>query len=398
MTYIYKAGVVGAGQMGAGIAQVIVHSGLPVVLKDVNEDAVQRGLRTIREIYEGRVKKGKMSPEAVEQKMALVQGTTSYDDFADVDLVIEAVFEDLELKKRVFGEVGRVCPLSTILTSNTSALSIAAMGEAGGRPDRTAGLHFFYPAPVMKLVEVVPTAKTSQETLDTCISFIESIRKIPVRVKECAGFLVNRLLMPYVGEAAYALQEGAASAQEIDEAMTSFGMPMGPFLLADSLGIDVCWKVALVLHEAYGDRAKPPAVLKRLYEMKRMGVKSGAGFYSYSDQPDILSELVLEKKPTHFSVERVIYPMINEAIVCLDEQIASPSDIELSMIAGTGFPQDKGGLLHYADTLGLDVVLEGLRRLEADLGPRFHPSPLLERKVKAGELGVKAKRGFFEYT
>lgn len=398
MAYIYKAGVVGAGQMGAGIAQVITFSGLPVVLKDVNEDAVQRGLRTIRDLYEARVKKGKMSPEAVEQKMALVQGTTKYDDFADVDLVIEAVFEDLELKKKVFADLGKACPPSAILTSNTSALSITAMGEAGGRPDRTAGLHFFYPAPVMKLVEVVPTVKTSQDTLDTCVSFTESLRKIPVRVKECAGFLVNRLLMPYVGEAAYALQEGAATAQEIDEAMTGFGMPMGPFLLADSLGIDVCWKVALILHGAYGERAKPPAVLQRLYEMKRIGVKGGAGFYSYSDQPDILSELVLEKKPTKFSVERVVYPMINEATVCLDEQIASPSDIDMSMVAGTGFPQDKGGLLHYADTLGLDVVLEGLRKWESELGSRFHPSPLLERKVKAGECGVKSKRGFFDYT
>jgi 3-hydroxyacyl-CoA dehydrogenase len=398
MAYIYKAGVVGAGQMGAGIAQVITYSGLPVVLKDVNEDMVKKGLQTIRGLYEARVKKGKMSPEQLEQKMALVQGSTSYDDFADVDLVIEAIFEDLDLKKKVFADLGKSCPPSAILTSNTSALSITAMGEASGRPDRVAGLHFFYPAPVMKLVEVIPTKATSQDTLDTCVSFIESLRKIPVRVKECAGFLVNRLLMPYVGEAVYALQDGAATATEIDEKMTEFGMPMGPFFLADQLGIDICWKVAHILHAAYGDRAKPPEALRVLFEKKRYGAKTGAGFYSYSDQPEIWNELVLSKKKTPFSVERIVYPMINEAVTCLEEGIAAPSDIDMAMIAGTGFPQDKGGLLKYADTLGLDEVLAKLRQFEKEIGPRFHPAPLLERKVKAGELGAKAKKGFFDYT
>lgn len=391
MAYLYKAGVVGAGLMGAGIAQVISYSGLPVVLKDVDDARVQKGLGTIREIYEGRVRKGKMSPEQLEQKMALVQGTTDYADFADVDLVVEAVFEDLDLKRRVFADLAKACPPSAILTSNTSALPITAMGEAAGCPERVAGLHFFYPAPVMKLVEVVPTAKTSQDTLDTCVSFVESLRKIPVRVKECAGFLVNRLLMPYVGEAAYALQEGAAAAPEIDQAMTAFGMPMGPFLLADSLGIDVCWKVAQVLHAAYGERARPPEILKILFEKKRFGMKTGAGVYSYSEQPEILSELVLSKTKTAFSVERILYPMINEAVFCLDEEVAAPSDIDMAMIAGTGFPQDKGGLLRYADTLGLPRVLEGLRKFERELGARFRPCPLLERKAKAGEK-------FFETT
>lgn len=396
MGYIYKAGVVGAGLMGSGIAQVIGWSGLPVVLKDVDRAAVDKGLQTIRAIYGDRVKKGKMTADQVEQKMALVTGSTDWADFSDVDLVIEAVPEDLDLKKRIFAELGKACPASAILASNTSALSISAMGEASGRPGQVAGLHFFYPAPVMKLVEVIPTPKTSAETLDTCVGFVESIRKLPVRVKECAGFLVNRILMPYLGEAAYAFGEGAASMKEIDAAMVGFGMPMGPFLLADTLGLDVCWKVALILEAAYGVRAKPPPAIKALYDQKRYGMKTGAGFYSYSDKPEFT--LPPPATRTAFSVERIVYPMINEAVFCLEEEVSSASDIDLAMIAGAGFPQAKQGLLRYADTLGLDVVLAGLKNLEKTLGPRFKPSALLERKVKAGETGVKAKKGFFDYT
>jgi 3-hydroxyacyl-CoA dehydrogenase len=397
MGYIYKAGVVGAGAMGAGIAQVISYAGLPVVVKDVTRELVDRGIKTARGIYEGRVKKGKMTADQVELKMALIQGTTSWDDFADVDIVIEAVPEDLEMKKLVFAELGRATPASCVLASNTSALSITEMAKASGRPDKVIGLHFFFPAPAMKLVEVIPTELTAQDTTDTAVAFVESLRKLPVRVKECAGFLVNRLLMPYIGEAGWALQDGAATAREIDDAMTGFGMPMGPFLLVDTLGIDICWKVAEILYAAYGERAAPPQVLKDLYDRKRYGVKSGAGFYTYSDQPEILDQLVRGPK-TAFSVERIVYPMINEAAFCLLEGIAAPGDIDLAMVAGTGFPQDKEGLLRYADRLGLDAVLDFLRRAEKEIGPRFKPCPLLERKVKAGELGVKSKRGFFDYT
>ncbi len=390
MGYIYKAGVVGAGLMGSGIAQVISFSGLPVVLKDVNQTLVDKGLKAVREIYEGRVRKGKMTPEQLDQRMALVQGATSNDAFADVDIVIEAVPEDLDLKKQVFADLGKATPAGCILASNTSALSITEMGRASGRPDKVIGLHFFYPAPVMKLVEVIPTAETSQDTLDTSIALVESIRKLPVRVKECAGFLVNRLLMPYIGEAAWALQDGAATAKEIDEAMTAFGMPMGPFLLADSLGIDVCWKVAQILEAAYGQRAKPPAILRELYERKRFGMKSGAGFYVYGDAPDILPSLARGPK-TPFSVERILFPMINEAAFCLEENVASAGDIDMSMLAGAGFPQSKGGLLKYADHVGLDKVLAFLDDATKSIGPRFRPSELLRRRVAA-------KQGFFERT
>jgi 3-hydroxyacyl-CoA dehydrogenase len=393
MSYIYKVGVVGAGAMGAGIAQVVTYAGIPCVLRDTTKELVDRGLATIRGIYGDRVKKGKMTPEQLEQKMMLVSGSTDLKDFGDVDLAIEAVFEDLEVKKQVFADLGRACPPSAILASNTSALPISAMGEASGRPDRVAGLHFFYPAPVMKLVEVIPTAKTSTETVDTLVSFCESIRKMAVRVKECAGFLVNRILMPYIGEAIWALEEGAGSMKQIDEAMVKFGMPMGPFLLADTLGIDVCFKVALILEKAYGTRAKAPATLKAVYDAKRYGRKSGAGFYSYSDQP----EWSAAPAKGGFVAERILYAMVNEAAFCVEDGVASASDVDLAMLAGTGFPPMTGGLLHWADQVGLDAVLARLKEWEKG-APRFKACALLETKVKAGEVGQKARRGFFDYT
>ncbi len=395
MTYIYRVGVVGAGAMGAGIAQVVTYAGIPCILKDTSKELVDKGLATIRGIYAERVKKGKMTPEQVEQKMMLVGGSTDYGDFADVDLVIEAVFEDIDVKKKVFADLGRACPASAILTSNTSALSITAMGEASGRPDRVAGLHFFYPAPVMKLVEIIPTASSSTDTVDTLVNFCESIRKLAVRVKECAGFLVNRILMPYIGEAIWAAEGGFGSVKEIDAAMVKFGMPMGPFLLADTLGIDVCFKVALILEQAYGERAKVPVTLKALHEQKRFGRKSGAGFYSYSDQPEFT---IAAASRGDFGVEQILYAMVNEAAFCLEDGVASPSDIDLAMLAGTGFPPMTGGLLRYADAVGIDVIVQRLRSFESTLGPRFKACGLLERKVKAGELGQKSKRGFLDHT
>ena len=205
--YIYKAGVVGAGQMGSEIAQVISYAGLPVVLKDVKDEFVQKGVARIRGIYQRRVDKGKMTREEMEQKISLVIPTTSYDDFKDVDIVIEAVPEKMELKKKVFQDLESHVSEGTIFASNTSALSISEMAAATKRPEKFIGMHFFYPASVMKLVEVIPGLATGQETVEDVTNFSESLRKLPVRVNECAGFLVNRLLMPYLNEAAFCLQE-----------------------------------------------------------------------------------------------------------------------------------------------------------------------------------------------
>ncbi|MEK7286211.1 MAG: 3-hydroxyacyl-CoA dehydrogenase NAD-binding domain-containing protein [Nitrospirota bacterium] len=409
--YIYKVGVIGAGAMGAGIAQVITYAGIPVILKDVTQQQVDRGLKAIRGIYQGRVDRGKMTASEMEQKMALVTGATDYSGFSDVDLVIEAIFEDISVKQKLFCELESVCSENTLLTSNTSSLPISAIAAATKRPEKVIGFHFFNPAPAMKLVEIIPGLATSRETIDDLVMFSESIRKIPIRVTECAGFLVNRLLMPYLNESAIALQEGVASAKEIDEAMVAFGMPMGPFALLDTIGIDVSVKVAEILYDAYGSRMKPAKILSALYQAGRLGVKSGAGFYGpYGESADGgvvgvsgLSEIIAaigDKKASASSSgipSRLVMTMVNEAVIALQEGVASASDIDIAMMAGTGFPQDKGGPLHYADQIGIDTVYATLKQLASDQGERFWPAPMLKRMMGANYLGKKSGKGFFNY-
>ncbi len=402
--YIYKAGVVGAGTMGAEIAQVITYAGLPVVLKDVNDELVAKGLEKIRAIYKRRVDKGKMSAEEMENKLALVTGTTDYNDFKDVDIIIEAVPEKMDLKKKIYQEIDKVAGEGTIFASNTSALSISEMAASTKRPEKFIGMHFFFPASVMKLVEVIPGLATSQETAEDVINFSESLRKIAVRVNECAGFLVNRLLMPYLNESAYCLQEGVATREAIDQAIRDFGLPMGPFTLVDQLGIDVCFDATKVLLDSFGNRMKPAEIWYLLHDKKYFGLKTGAGFYTYSEKPDVLPQLISEaqkktqKKVTPFSVERLIFPMINEAILCLEENVAKAADIDIAMVAGVGFPQNLGGPLKYADEIGLDRVLNVLEECYREHGDRFWPAPRLKRMVGAKFLGKKTGRGFFEYT
>ncbi|MBI3331132.1 MAG: hypothetical protein HYZ96_03360 [Candidatus Omnitrophica bacterium] len=404
--YIYKTAVVGAGAMGAEIAQAITFSGVPVLLKDVDRSRVDQGLGVIRKIYQRRVDRGKMTPDELEQKMALVTGVTDYDGFKDVDLVIEAVPERLDLKRQIFQDLDRATPESAVLASNTSSLSISALGGVTKRPHKVVGMHFFYPAHIMKLVEVIPGLETSEETTGDIIAFAESLRKLPVRVNECPGFLVNRILMPYLNEAAACAQEGAAAPRQIDEAMVEFGFPMGPFTLVDNLGFDVCREVVNVLLDAYGSRMHPAPIWDRLYALKRYGAKAGAGFYLYGEragQPDpdldrVIQELRGQRNgPSEFSVNRLVLPMINEAIRCLEEHVCTAADVDLAVIAGLGFPQSKGGILHHADEVGLDTVLAELERFTKAHGERFWPAPLLKRKVAAGHLGQQAKKGFFDY-
>lgn len=404
--YIFKAGVVGAGTMGGEIAQVISYSGLPVVMKDIDQKMLDIGMEKIRSIYQRRVDKGKMSPGEMQSKLDLVTPTLTYYGFEDADIVIEAVPEVMDIKKRVFKELEEVCPEATIFASNTSALSISEMAASTNKPHKILGMHFFNPAHVMKLVEVIPGLDTSQETVDDVVMFTESLRKLPVVVQECPGFLVNRLLMPYLNEATMCLEEGAASAREIDEAMVQWGWPMGPFTLMDMLGLDVCVHVGDYLAEEYGERMEAALLMPKLVEMGRLGEKSGAGFYGYRDQSDeptlkLVDEIKSEKGVTgsEFSPERLVYPLINEAILCVQENVASVNDIDMAMIAGAGmtYGGERMGPLAVADTIGLDVVLEGLGTFEAKYGPRFHPSRLLKLKVRAGHLGKKVGKGFHEY-
>ncbi len=393
--------------MGAEIAQTISFSGVPVLLKDVDQARVEQGLATIRKIYQRRVDRGKMTQDELEKKLTLVTGVTDYATFKDVDLVIEAVPEQLKLKQQIFRELDQLLPESSVIASNTSSLSISALGGSTKRPHKVVGMHFFYPAHIMKLVEVIPSLETSEETTGDIIAFAESLRKLPIRVNECPGFLVNRILMPYLNEAAFCAQEGSAAPRQIDEAFVTFGFPMGPFTLVDNLGFDVCREVVNVLLDAYGSRMQPAPIWERLHALKRYGTKSGAGFYLYGERAgktdpeldELLKQLqAAHQGPKEFSTTRLVLPMINEAIRCLEEHVCTAADVDLAVIAGLGFPQSKGGILHYADEIGLDTVLAELQRLTKAFGERFWPSPLLKRKVAAGHLGKRAKRGFFEYT
>ena len=406
--YIFKAAVVGAGTMGGEIAQVVTYSGLPVVLKDIDQEMLDKGMQKARSIYQRRVDKGKMSAGDMESRLDLITPTLTYDEFEDVDIVIEAVPEKMGIKQAVLKELVEACPEQTIFASNTSALSISEMGAATGKPHKMVGMHFFNPASVMKLVEVIPGLDTDQETIDDVVMFAESLRKIPVVVQECPGFLVNRLLLPYLNEATKALGEGAATATEIDQAVVGWGMPMGPFTLMDMLGIDVCGHVGEYLYSEYGERMSPAPLFFKLAEAGRLGEKSGAGFYDHpGGESDAVNGMIKDLQEsgavptgTTFSVERLMYPLLNEAALCVQENIASITDIDMSMVAGTGmtYGGERVGPLAIADKIGLDVVTQALENLAEELGPRFRPSRPLKLRVRAGHLGEKTGKGFHEYA
>jgi len=406
--YIYRVGVVGAGTMGSQIAQVVSFAGVPVVISDVSRAVAERGVESVRRIYQARVDKGKMTGEQLEEKMLLVGAADDLAALKDVDLVIEAVSEDLRLKQHLFRNLDAACSPGAILASNTSALSISALGAATRRPGKVLGLHFFNPAYAMPLVEVIPGLATDSQTVDNVVGFAESIRKAPIVVKECAGFLVNRLLMPYLNEAILSLQEGAASLKQIDQDMTAFGMPVGPFTLIDTLGLDICCEVARILHKSYGPRMAPAPLLEAMVKAGRLGVKTSRGFYEYHPseprEPEqtveqLIQALGQETGPqrTQRTQTRLLLAIVNEAVMALQEGIASARDIDLAMVAGTGFPQDKEGPLHYADRLGIEQVLHELEEFTQTLGARFWPAPLLRRMVDAGFTGRNAGRGFFPY-
>lgn len=402
--YIYRVGVVGAGTMGAQIAQVVSYAGLPVVLTDVTMDRAQRGMEIVRRIYHARVERGKMTPEQAEEKMLLVSTGSDFTALQDVDLVIEAVSENLALKRQVLHDLDAGCAPGAILASNTSALSISALSAATRRPGKVLGLHFFNPAYAMPLVEIIPGLATDPETVNDVVSFAESIRKLPIVVRECAGFLVNRLLMSYLNEAVLCVQEAAASCKDIEQDMIAFGMPVGPFALLDTVGLDISYDVARILFESYGPRMAPAALLAELVKAERFGIKNGHGFYEYEGPDTGMLERLIEKvrhetghRNTPWKPTRLLFAMVNEAVLALQEGVASARDIDLAMVAGIGFPMEKEGPLHYADALGIDTVLAELELYARTLGERFWPAPMLRRMVAAGFTGSTAGRGFFTY-
>ncbi len=281
--YVFKAAVLGAGTMGAEIAQVISLSGLPVVLKDVDEGQLGRGMAHIREIYGRRVQRGRLTEHDAEDRLALVQPQLDYKGFSDVDLVIEAVPEKLALKQAVLGEVEAQVSMTALLATNTSALPVTEIGQSLARPQRLVGMHFFFPASVMKLVEVIAGERTDEEYIDSAIEFVESIRRVGVRVRECPGFLVNRILMAGLAEVLRAERDLSLEPREIDAVVAASKLaPMGPYALADALGLDIAQDVAQTLQAAYGERFDLGDRIANLIAQGKRGAKTGEGFYTYT--------------------------------------------------------------------------------------------------------------------
>lgn len=395
-----RAAVVGAGAMGSGIAQVLSQAGIEVLLKDVSGEYVDKGLASIRRMYDSRVKKEILTQAEADYLFGMIKGTTSYDGFENLDIVIEAALEQIEIKLEIFRQLDQLCPPRTILATNTSALSISEIAAATRRPDRLIGMHFFNPAQTMKLVEVIPGLRTSLETTETAMQLCRELNKIPVRVQECPGFLVNRLLFPYMNESLYVLQEGLATAEEIDRLVVEFGLPMGPLTLFDMTGIDVCSHVNDFLYSQYGPRFQPAKLLSLLVENKFYGQKSGAGFYQHpesqvrsKDEPKQLNpelaRLIGAARQTSpattssrpFDVYRLLLPMLNEAIYAIQEQVVDAADVDVAMQWGCGMTK---GLLSIAEEKGLDWCLKELEAYRAAYGERFRPAWLLRKLVKAG--------------
>ena len=394
---IARAAVVGAGTMGGGIAMAYANAGIPVLLKDVDQAALDRGMSVIRKNYASTMAKGRMTPEAMERTLALITPATSYDGFGDVDIVVEAVFENMDLKKSTFAELTAVTRPDAILASNTSTLDIDELAAASGRGTHVVGHHFFSPANVMKLLEIVRGRATSTEVIATSVKLAKQLNKVGVVVGNCFGFVANRMLAYYMREAYLLLEEGA-SVSQIDNALTDFGYPVGPFGMQDIAGIDVGWRIRQHLKSVGKTRAEGPqsAVPDRLYALGRYGQKTGAGWYRYESGsrtriPDPLvdelaAEAAAERGVTRRVVQdeeiiaRIMTALANEGARVLEEGYATrASDIDVVYVNGFGFPRHRGGPMFYADTVGLATVLARVNRYREQFGDYWRPSPLLEK-------------------
>ena len=400
---IRAAAVVGAGTMGGGIAMSYANAGLPVLLKESDQAALDRGLATVRRNYEVSASKGKITPEQVERVMSLIRPTLNYDGFDKVDIVVEAVFENLDLKKSVFAELGRVTRPDCVLASNTSTLDIDQFAQASRRPANVIGHHFFSPANVMKLMEIVRGRETGKETIATSLKLSKKVNKVGVVVGNCFGFVANRMLAYYMREGYLLLEEGA-SVPQIDNVMTGFGMPVGPFGMQDIAGIDVGARIRQYLRSIGKSRTEGPEspVPDWIYEMGRYGQKTGAGWYRYeagsrTPIPDPLIEELAEKAAAergirrqhvsdHEILSRIMVALANEGANVLDERIAiRPGDIDVIYAYGFGYPRHRGGPMAYADSLGLANVLARVNEYRTRFGDHWKPAPLLERLAAAGK-------------
>jgi len=389
---VRNAVVVGAGAMGGGIAWALANAGIQVRMKDLNWKALEAGSKAAASMFRARVKRRRMTEGEMNLAMHRISCTTDYSGFAHADAVIEAVVEDLDIKKGVLRELERHVPRHALICTNTSSLSLKEMGKALKRPDRFVGLHFFNPVDRMPLVEVVPGPKTSDEAVALAVQLVLKMGKTPVVVGACAGFLVNRILMPYLTESARMFEEGVA-ADRIDAVLTRFGMPMGPMRLADEVGLDVGVKVARVLGEAYGQRMSVPAVLGEIAGTQQLGRKTGRGFYIHDNghtRPNPEAEHLPSRRgfadlSESDIVDRAVLVMVNEAARCLEEGVADgPDAIDAAMVLGTGFAPFRGGLMRYAESRGLGAVAGRLNDLADQYGDRFRPARLLEQAADNG--------------
>ena len=389
---ITKAGVIGAGTMGGGIAMNMANVGIPVTIVETNQEALDRGLATIRKNYENTARKGRISAADVEQRCGLITGALELSELTDCDLIIEAVFENMAVKKDIFTRLDGIAKAGAILASNTSALDLNEIASVTSCPQSVIGLHFFSPANVMKLLEVVRGEKTSDAVIKTCMSFAKRIKKVPVLVGVCYGFVGNRILFMRQLQANQLALEGAPY-EQVDKVLYDFGFPMGAFQMSDLAGLDIGWNK---------ETSSGATVKDRLCEMGRFGQKSGSGFYDYDDQrtpiplpmvADLFAQNAAKMgvQQREISAEeildRCLLPMINEGAKILDEGIAlRASDIDVVYVYGYGWPVYRGGPMHYANSMGLAAVVEKLRHYQQLLGDDFwEPCPLLLALADKGE-------------
>jgi 3-hydroxyacyl-CoA dehydrogenase/enoyl-CoA hydratase/3-hydroxybutyryl-CoA epimerase len=391
------AAVLGAGVMGGGIAQLIAHrAAIPVRLKDLGTEPLASGMAHAAGLFRNLVTKKRLTKPAAKEKMNLLLPTLDYTGFARTDIVIEAIVENLEVKQRVFAEVAAQVPPETILASNTSSLPIDLIGRDTPNQGRVVGMHFFNPVHKMPLVEVIQGQQTTPESVRAVVEFSRRLGKTPVIVQDGPGFLVNRLLTFYMAEALWLLDEGH-SIEDIDRAMSDWGMPMGPMALIDEVGIDVAVKVAHILREAFSDRLELPGWVDSLTSSNRLGAKSGSGFYLYERRrrtrpdPQVYGLLGLAEPEDRAAQarlpDRMILPMVNEAARCLEDEIVrSAADLDLAMIMGVGFPPFRGGLCYWADAQDLNQLVAVMRDLGSETGERLQPCQALVQAADSGGL------------
>ncbi len=403
---IEKAAVIGSGTMGGGIAMNFANAGIPVALVDVSDDALEAGLAKVKGNYEGSVSRGRLTQEKMDERVGLISGTTDYADLADADIVIEAVFEDMDLKKKIFGELDKACKAEAILASNTSSLDINKIGAATGRPDKVCGAHFFSPANVMKLMENVRTDAASEETVATLMNLSKILGKTGVLVGVGDGFVGNRMLHVAARIAEFMVEEGALPWQ-VDQVVYDFGFPMGPFAMNDLAGIDVRYSIRQEQLKLYGDR-RQSVILDRVYETGRYGQKTNGGWYTYAEgnrkgtpEPTIEELIVKTSEELGFErldfsdeeiLERYVYALINTGAKVLEEGLAlRASDIDVIWHYGYGFPRYQGGPMFYADLVGLDKIYDKVSQFHDDYGDWMKPSELLKSLADGG-------KGFGDYV